>query len=122
MNAPDSIPVDRFQHKEMAAGRWWTLSIFEQLGNIGSEISRALKWKGRNPALSQGAVVRALELFDLTLADPRYRASVARLREIARAREVFLDFAIGSNQYQSTQENLQRWFDQFAIAAQRTRR
>ena len=75
------------------------LSIAEQLGHVGSEISRAVRWASRNPDVARGAVFRALELIDLTLADHRHRQSVARLREIARAREVVVDFFVGSNQY-----------------------
>jgi len=80
------------QHRELAAGRWWRLSLAEQLGNVGSEVSRATRWQGRNPDMARGALHRALELLDLTLADPRHRESRARLREIARARELVADF------------------------------
>jgi hypothetical protein len=31
-------------HRDLAAGRWWQLSLAEQLGNIGSEVSRAVRW------------------------------------------------------------------------------
>ena len=109
-------------HTELAAGRWWELSLMEQMGNVGSEVSRACKWKSRNARVSQGALERALELLDLTLCDPRHRASVSRLREIARAREVVVDFLAGSNEYGSSEVSLQRYFDQFAIAAGRMRR
>jgi hypothetical protein len=105
------------QHRDLAAGRWWTLSLFEQLGNIGSEISRASRWRGRNEDLARGALERALELFDFTLDDPRHRMSEARLREIARAREVVADFFAGSNEYRSTAEALQKYFDAYALAA-----
>lgn len=64
-------------------------------------------------------MARALELLDLTLEDPRHRASVARLREICRAREVLLDFLVGENRYGSTEVSLQRYFDAFAVAARR---
>jgi hypothetical protein len=64
-------------------------------------------------------MARALELIDLTLDDPRHRSSVARLREICRAREVLLDFLVGPNQYGSTAVTLQRYFDAFAVAARR---
>lgn len=104
------------QHRDLAAGRWWQLSLFEQLGNIGSEVSRSVKWTGRNDQLARGALERALELFDLTLADPRHLASAPRLREIARAREVVVDFFDGENEYQSTAANLQKYFDAFALA------
>jgi hypothetical protein len=60
-----------------------------------------------------------LELLDLTLADPRNRRSVARLREIARTREVVVDFFAGANEYGSTSASLQKYFDAYAIAARR---
>lgn len=107
------------QHRELAGGRWYELSLPEQLGHVGSEISRALRWASRNPDVARGAWWRALELLDLTLADPRSRQSVGRLREIARAREVVADFFAGSNQYGSTGPSLQKYFDAYAVAARR---
>ena len=104
-------------HSEAAAGRWWQLSLCEQLGNVSSEVSRALRWKSRNRRIATGAIHRALELMDLTLADPRYRSSVTRLRELARTREVLVDFLLGSNEYRSTDESLNRYFDAYALAA-----
>ena len=65
------------------------------------------------------AVKMSLDLMDLTLADPRYRRSPARLREIARTREVLVDFFAGSNEYGSTAVDLQRYFDAYARAARR---
>jgi hypothetical protein len=107
------------QHRELAAGRWWTLTLAEQLGNVGSEVSRAARWSGRKPELARGALYRALELLDLTLADPRHRQTPRRLREIARAREVVADFFAGPNEYGSTATSLQKYFDAYAIAARR---
>jgi hypothetical protein len=105
------------QHRDLAAGRWWELSLRQQLGNVGSEVSRANRWLARNPDIARGAFYRALELLDLTLADPRLRQAPARLREIARAREVLVDWFEGPNQYRSTGASLQRYFDAYAIAA-----
>ena len=103
-----------FQHKELAAGRWFELSLAEQMGNIGSEVSRASRWQGKDEKLFQGAVERALELFDLTLSDERWRG---RRREIARAREVFCDAVYGGKLYQSFLPDLKRYFDYFAWIA-----
>ncbi len=103
-------------HKELASGRWQSFSLAEQLGNIGSEVSRASRSRGKDEKLFWGAVERALELFDLTLADPRWRG---RLREIARAREVFCDAVYGGKLYQSSFPDLVRYFDLFAFAARR---
>ncbi|MFH1144345.1 MAG: hypothetical protein V1774_07360 [Candidatus Eisenbacteria bacterium] len=116
---PAALPGAR--HREMAAGRWWELTICEQMAHVGSEVGRTLNWRTRNPEIARSALERALELLDLTLADPRYRHSVERLREVARAREVLLDFLVGENEYGSTGPDLQRYFDTFAAAVARGR-
>ncbi len=38
-------------HPGLAAGRWFELTLVEQLANVGSEIERALNWaaKGIRP-------------------------------------------------------------------------
>ena len=105
------------RHGAEIVDRWLGLSLAEQLGHVGSEVGRALKWRTRNPGIAQGALERALELIDLTLDDPRQRSSVARLREICRVREVLLDFLVGPNQYGATEETLRRYFDAFGVAA-----
>jgi len=101
--------------KIMSLERWRALSIEEQLGNIGSEVSRAGHWQRKDQKTFWGAVDRALELFDLTLADPRWHG--AKKREIARAREVFCDAVYGGREYGTTFENLLPYFDQFALVA-----
>ncbi len=103
-------------HKELANGGWQKLSLMQQMGNIGSEISRAKKWQGKDEKIFNGAVDRALELFDLTLSDTRWQTG---LKEIARAREFFCDALFGSNQFQTSLEDLDRYFFQFALAARR---
>jgi hypothetical protein len=108
------------RHRALADGRWRQFSLVEQLGHVGSEVSRAVRWTSRDPRLAQEAFHRALELLDLTLADPRHRQRPGRLREIARAREVVADFFAGPNQYGSTGPSLQKYFDAFALAARRT--
>ena len=82
----------------------------------GSEVSRASSWSARHPQRAEAALHRALELIDLTLDDPRHRASVPRLREIARLREVIVDFFAGPNQYGSTAASLQKYLDAYAVA------
>jgi hypothetical protein len=111
--------MTEWQHRDLARGRWHDLSLAEQFGNVGSEISRAVRWSARNPDTARAAFYRALELIDLTLDDPRHRQSAPRLREIARTREVVVDFFAGSNEYGSTSASLQKYFDQFALSARR---
>ena len=101
------------QHQSLANGRWAQFSLAEQLGNIGSEISRALHSRGDNDKFDR-AVVRALELFDLTIRDARWKK---QLKEITRAREVFCDLVFGENQYDTSLEDLDRYFYYFAYLA-----
>src|SRR3989344_8914661 len=106
-----------FKHKELAAGRWYELSLKEQLSNIGSEVLRAARQQGKDEKLFWAAVERALELFDLTLDDPRWKG---RRWEIARAREVFCDAVYGGKLYKSSLQDLTRYFDIFAFAARKS--
>ncbi len=104
------------QHKSLAAGRWFTFSLIEQLAHVGSEIERTIIWKKRNdPEESKNSFFRALELIDLTIADPKNRNH--RLREICRARELLVDHFMYDNEYNTTDEEWQRYFYEFAYAA-----
>ena len=64
--------MQKYQHKDLAAGHWQELSFFEQMANVGSEVERTISWKNKgNLEYSQKAFERALELLDLTIADKR---------------------------------------------------
>jgi hypothetical protein len=75
-------------HPELVAGRWWTLSLVEQLANVGT--------------------------LDLTIADPRH---LHRLKELTRTRETLLDYFLGDNDFGSTQGAWRRYFAAFGLAA-----
>ena len=101
------------QHKNLAAGGWQKLSLMEQMGNIGSEISRALNWRDKDQKSYENAIDKAFELLDLTIADSRWRL---RLKEIVRARELLADAMFGGREYKTTFEDLNRYFFHFAFA------
>lgn len=104
-------------HKNLAAGRWFTLSLMEQLGNIGSEIERTIRWKNQhNDVRANTAMERALELLDLTIADQRW-ITAHRLKELVRLREVLCDWFYGKNEYQSSDDAWKKYFLAFGIAA-----
>jgi hypothetical protein len=103
------------QHRELAAGRWYQFSLVEQLANTGSEVERALNWKQRgNAEYSTRAIERALELLDLTIADPRHRG---RLRELTRVREALVDYFYADNGFGSSPARWRTYFNAFAVAA-----
>lgn len=107
-------------HAGLASGRWRTLTLAEQLGNAGADVGRAIRAKEEGDQRRfVSALDRALELLDLTLADPRWIGP--RLREIARIREVACDFLVGDNVYRSTPESLDAYFLAYAVAARRDR-
>lgn len=66
---------------------WGQLTLAQQLGNVGSEVNRMLKWKDRDPVIAEHAFERMLELIDLTL---KHQKQASRLREIARVREILV--------------------------------
>jgi hypothetical protein len=101
-------------HRELVAGRWFELSLVEQMANIGSEIERTIAWRGRSERNSAAAFDRCLELLDLTIADPRHRR---RLRELTRVREGLADHFVFNNLYGSTDEAWRRYFHAFTYAA-----
>lgn len=103
------------QHKDLAAGRWQSLSLMAQLGNAGSEVERALKWKEKGyEEYSRLAFDRALELIDLTIADPKNRK---RLKEITRTRELLVDYFFADNEHHSTAQSWRNYFLAYAVAA-----
>jgi len=103
-------------HLTLAKGRWGTFSLSEQLGNIGSEIERAIKWEKRGDTEHRAkALERSMELLNLTLADPRWKK--CRRYELARVREVVSDTFYGGNTYGSSPESIARYFFPFACAA-----
>lgn len=102
-------------HKTLLPNRWFEFSLIEQLANVGSDIERTIQWRKKgNLEYSQQAFERALELIDLTVADPKNRK---RLKEVVRVREALVDFFVYDNEYNSTDESWQKYFFAFNYAA-----
>lgn len=101
------------EHLIQAAESWSKFSLEEQLGNIGSEVSRAIRARGDKEHY-WGAISRALELFYLTIKDSRWKG---RLREIVRAKELFCAAALDSDEFKTTLEDLDKYFTYFALVA-----
>ena len=90
--------------------KWQSLTIFEQMGNIGSEVGRAFAARRRgDTAAMTGAWQRGLDLLDAT-AEQLAQQKSPKLREILRARELFAGME---------DESLEDYFMRFAIAGGR---
>jgi hypothetical protein len=107
--------VKLLHHKDLTADRWKAFSFCEQMANIGSEVFRAINWRQKNREFSQLALERALELLDLTL-ETSVRSS-SRLKELARLRETLVDYFNFDNEYCSTDNSWQNYFNAFNYAA-----
>lgn len=105
-------------HVALAAGRWTALTLAEQLANVGSEVDRALAARAAHQSdRFDGALRRALELFDLTVADDRWRGH--RRREILRAREEFCRLFFDEQSPAAAGPTLSKYFLQFALLARK---
>jgi hypothetical protein len=106
--------MKNFQHKAHASGKWRELTLIEQMANIGSEVFRANKWRDKSPDIAQAAFERSLELFYLTIEDSKNKH---RLKEVLLAKEVWIDYFAGDNNYKSSAESLNKYFYEFNYAA-----
>lgn len=101
-------------HSKAAHTDWLEKPITYQMGNIGSEVSRALKWtdKGNQPRADK-AIDRALELFDFTI--EANLKNHARLTEVLKARDEFCEYFFGDNPYHTTPIAMQKYYDGFVM-------
>lgn len=103
-----------YLHKDLAK-RWHSLSLPQQMANIGAEASRLNGWLQRGDKNhAQNAAERALELIDLTIADKRLKG---RRRELTRLREVICDLWTLQGDYDIKPELIESYFLPFAILA-----
>lgn len=107
----------KYIHSDEARQDWLSRPITYQMGNIGSEVSRSLKWssKGKHERASL-AINRALELFDFTI--KANQNNPARLHEILASREEFCDYFFGNNSWHTDPIKMQRYYDGFAMIDQ----
>lgn len=101
----------------MTLEKWQKLSLAEQMGNIGSEFSRARHWeKSGDFDNRQRALERMIELIDLTTTDKKWRY---RLFELLRLREIICDLLIKKGDYEISPKSLQDYFLFFALSARK---
>ena len=105
-------------HTDLAGGRWHAMPLVTQLAHVGSEVERAIRAREQsNPQRWASAFARALELFDLTATDARWRGH--RRREILRTRELFCGLFYATSPADGDAAFLGKYFLEFAVAARR---
>ena len=95
--------------------RWQSQSFYQQIGNIASELSRAITFKSQNDVEHMNASLwRLLELLDLTIDDSRNRV---RLKELCRFKEVLGDWYCQTRVYDVDPESLKNYSLNLAMLA-----
>ena len=101
---------------EIDRERWAQLSIFEQMGNIGAEVGRAVNaTRAGKDKRAQGAIDRAVDLLDATV-EVLVAQKSPRVKEVLRAREEFLRLFFDDT-FEEDADNIVRYFNLFAVAA-----
>ena len=91
--------------------KWAAMSFYEQMGNIGSEVGRAMNaLKRSDESALQGSYFRGLDLIDATVAT---MSSPSRRRELLRAREEFSK----AIELKTVDQGLDDYFMAFAVLA-----
>jgi hypothetical protein len=98
-------------HKDLTEERWNSMSIIEQMANIGCDVDRAIGWRNKgNLDYSHKAFERALELLQLTIDDPKNRK---RWSELCPLKDHLIDYFMYDNKYASTDELFHNYFFNF---------
>ena len=90
---------------------WFAMPISMQISNIGSEVSRAIKWKEKgNDSRKESFCRKAVSFLRLSLEDPK---NVHRQDELSFCIEELEDYFLGENIYGTTDEQLHKYYDAF---------
>ena len=114
--------LGEYQHRELAAGRWQTTTLAQQLANIGSEFGRAAKRKDKGDREKEmKAFERGLELLDLSIQGAQSKRTEHRgiFKELLRLREVICDYFVGENEYKTDRAFIEKYFYDFAYCARK---
>lgn len=98
--------------------KWAQLSFCEQMGNVSSEVGRAISAKkAGKESRCNSAIDRACDLFDATVECLVLQKSY-RTKEVLRAREQFLALFF-NNTFDSDADSIEKYFSNFALLARK---
>lgn len=95
--------------------KWASFTIFEQMGNIYSEVGQSFSAQKLNDTKAKdAAMVRAIDLFDATT-EELVKNKSPKTKEVLRAKEMYLKTLFDGDEIQRSE--IEKYFMQFAIAA-----
>jgi len=99
--------------------KWAKLTICEQLGNIGSEVGRAINYKRNgDDDRMEGAINRALDLFLATIEVLiKEKTYIHRAKEVIRMRDEFMSLFYHDHFDEKEAHKIECYFMNFAYIA-----
>ena len=95
--------------------RWFGFSFKQQMGNIASELSRAMRFKDQNDIKNMNSsLLRLIELLDLTKEDSK---NIKKLKELCRFKELIADWYCGTNVYSTKPDSLKNYAMAFVLSS-----
>ena len=95
--------------------KWFEMSVGMQISNIGSEVSRAIRYKNKGDKQKQiNFCNKAIEFLNIIKQDPK---NAHRQREFDFCIEELRDYFLGNNEYNTTDEMLTKYYDAFLKTA-----
>lgn len=91
--------------------KWFSMTIQEQISNIGSEVLRADRWKQKgNRERMRAYYDAAISFLCLSIRDPK---NAAGKNELNLCIDELADYFIGENRWGTTSETLRKYYNAF---------
>lgn len=92
--------------------RWNKFTLYQKLGNIGSEVARARVWEEKQDTASRNlALERVLEMLDATLNGD---LPASGKKELARIKEIIGSWFVGGKDIEYSPRLLENYFTDFS--------
>ncbi len=90
---------------------WFAMPIGVQISNVGSEVHRAIRWGKKGDEQKKiSFCAKAIEFLELMKTDPKNKY---RKGELDGCIDELKDYFMGENIYDTTEEQLMRYYDAF---------
>lgn len=90
---------------------WFAMPIGVQISNVGSEVHRAINWKNKGDIQKRNSFcMKAIEFLELMKKDPK---NCYRKGELSCCIDELADYLMGENMYNTTEEQLIKYYDAF---------
>ena len=103
--------MDKITHNDFE--KWHSFSLSQQMGNIGSEVSKIVRFKDTNNSRAEKSTVRALELIDLTIQSLVIKKRFPAVAEMLTHRELLCNFFYKGDSVTIPPEKLEKFYLSF---------